>query len=83
VAYIVYGSTHLGYSLWARLLRDHPPSSIAPFTLLVPVTGFLGAVLILGEPLPAWKVGAATLVIAGLALNVLGGRMVGVLRTRA
>src|SRR5262249_40957256 len=78
VAYIVYGSTHLGYTLWSRLLRDYPASMVAPFTLLVPVAGFLGSVLILGETLPSWKIGAALLVIAGLALNVFGGRVLNV-----
>lgn len=75
LGYIVYVSTMLAFSLWSSLLRHHAPSTVAPFTLLVPVAGFAGSVLVLGEPLPAWKLGAAALVIAGLALNVFGGRL--------
>ncbi|ACB74406.1 O-acetylserine/cysteine exporter [Opitutus terrae] len=74
VAYIVYGSTLLAYSLWSWLLARHPASTIAPFTLLVPVSGMLSSSLLLGEALPAWKLQAAVLVIVGLALSLFGPR---------
>ena len=77
LAYIVYGSTLLGYSIWADLLRRYPSPIIAPFTLLVPVVGFLGSAALIGEPLPPWKLGAAALVLVGLALNLFGHRVVG------
>jgi O-acetylserine/cysteine efflux transporter len=72
IGYIVVLSTIVGYSLWARLLHRHPPSTVAPFTLLVPVVGFFGSVVFLGETLPPWKLVSAALVIAGLAINVVG-----------
>ena len=71
MAYLVYLSTHLGYSLWGYLLNKYPAATIAPFTLLVPVFGFAGSVIVLHEPVPDWKLWAGALVIAGLALNVL------------
>lgn len=74
IGFIVYGSTHLAYSFWSFLLRIYPTSSIAPFTMLVPVFGFFGAHLILHEPIPPWKLISATLVIAGLAFNWFEGR---------
>lgn len=74
VAFIVYGSTLVAYSLWSWLIARHPASTIAPFTLLVPVFGMLSAALVLGESLPAWKLEAAGLVIAGLAVNSFGPR---------
>lgn len=74
VAFIVYGSTLVAYSLWSWLLGRHPVSTIAPFTLLVPVFGMLSSALLLGEALPPWKFQAAALVIAGLALNLFGPR---------
>jgi O-acetylserine/cysteine efflux transporter len=40
--------------------------------LLVPIFGMGASALWLGEALPAWKLGAAALVIGGLALNLLG-----------
>jgi hypothetical protein len=41
---------------------------------VVPVCGMLSSAWWLGEPLPMWKLEAAALVIAGLALNVFGPR---------
>jgi len=69
--YIVYLSTHVAYSLWGYLLNLYPTATIAPFTLLVPVFGFLGSSVILGESFPPWKMLASALVIAGLAFNLL------------
>ena len=74
LAYIVYLSTLVAYSLWSWLLARHPATTVTPFALLVPVVGLLSSALLLGEPLPPWKVAAAALVIAGLAINVLGPR---------
>jgi O-acetylserine/cysteine efflux transporter len=74
VAYIVYASTHIGYSLWSWLLARYPASTVTPFALLVPVVGMLSSAIFLGEPLPAWKFEAGVLVIAGLALNIFGPR---------
>lgn len=75
LAFIVYVSTHVGYSLWSWLLARHPASTVTPFALLVPVFGLLSSSLALGETLPAWKMQAAALVMAGLALNVFGPRL--------
>jgi O-acetylserine/cysteine efflux transporter len=69
--YIVYLSTHVAYSLWGYLLNLYPTATIAPFTLLVPVFGFLGSSVVLGESFPPWKMLASALVIAGLAFNLL------------
>jgi O-acetylserine/cysteine efflux transporter len=40
-------------------------------SLLVPIVGFAASATILGEPLPAWKIGATLLIMAGLAINLL------------
>ncbi len=74
LAYIVYLSTLVAYSLWSWLLAHHPATTVTPFALLVPVVGLLSSALMLGESLPAWKMAAAALVIAGLALTVFGPR---------
>lgn len=75
LAFIVYVSTHVGYSLWSWLLARHAASAITPFALLVPVVGMLSSALLLGEPLPGWKVAAAGLVLAGLTVTVFGPRV--------
>jgi O-acetylserine/cysteine efflux transporter len=66
-----WGNTLFGYASWGWLLARHPAATIAPMASLVPVFGIGASVLYLGEPLPAWKLIAAALVMAGLALNLL------------
>lgn len=75
LAYTVYLSTLVAYSMWSWLLAHYPASSVTPFTLLVPIFGMVTSAIYLGEPLPAWKLEAAALVIAGLVLCVFGPRL--------
>jgi O-acetylserine/cysteine efflux transporter len=82
-AYTVYFSTIVAYSLWSWLLARHPATTVTPFALLVPVFGMLSSALLLGEPLPGWKLAAAGLVIAGLSLTVFGHRLSALVRPRA
>lgn len=74
-AFTVYFSTLVAYSLWSWLLARHPATTITPFALLVPVFGMLSSALLLGEPLPGWKIAAAALIVAGLGLTVVGPRL--------
>ncbi|QSA95614.1 EamA family transporter [Methylococcus sp. EFPC2] len=75
VAYIVYLSTLLGFAAWSWLLSRYPAVTVAPFTLLVPLFGFASSALVFGEPLHAWKIGAATLIVVGLGINLFGARL--------
>ena len=70
-----YPNTIFGFGIWAILMRRYPTATIAPFTLLVPVSGMISAALILGEPLQWWKIAAGLLVLFGLALNQFGSRL--------
>jgi O-acetylserine/cysteine efflux transporter len=74
------GNTLFGYGAWAWLLARHPAATVTPMALLVPVFGMGASAFLLAEPLPAWKLGAAALVLAGLALNVLWPRVAARLR---
>lgn len=82
IAYIVYLSTLFGFAAWSDLLSRYPASTVAPFTLLVPVFGFLGSWALLNEPMQSWKLIASALVIAGLCLNLFGPRIMGRLRSK-
>jgi O-acetylserine/cysteine efflux transporter len=64
------GNTLFGYAAWGWLLARHPAAAITPTAMLVPVFGMGASALVLGEALPGWKLGAAALVIGGLAVNV-------------
>ncbi|MFZ5548372.1 MAG: EamA family transporter [Pseudomonadota bacterium] len=70
VAWQAVGNTLFGYGVWNWLLARHPPATVTPAALLVPVFGMGASTLAFGEGLPAWKLGAAGLVMAGLALNL-------------
>lgn len=63
-------NTLFGYAAWGWLLARHPAAAITPTAMLVPVFGMGASALLLGEALPAWKLGAAALVMGGLAINV-------------
>lgn len=65
------GNTMFGYTCWAWLLSRYPAATVAPVSLLVPVFGFASSALLLGEPLPAWKIAATLLIMAGLAVNLV------------
>lgn len=69
------GNTLFGYAAWGWLLARHPAATITPMALLVPVFGMAASSWWLGESLPAWKLVAAGLVMAGLALNLLWPRL--------
>ncbi len=75
VAWQAFGNTLFGYAAWGWLLARHPAASITPMALLVPVFGMAAASVMLAEPLPGWKLGAAALVLCGLALNMLWPRL--------
>ena len=70
VVWQALGNTLFGYAAWGWLLSRHPAATVAPMALLVPVFGMAASALILAEGLPGWKLAAAALVLAGLALNL-------------
>ena len=75
IAYSVYPSTLVAYTIWSGLLSRYPVSTVAPFTLLVPIVGIGSSALVLHEQITPWKALAAVLVLSGLMLNVFGPRL--------
>jgi O-acetylserine/cysteine efflux transporter len=71
LAYTVLLSTVVGTSLWAMLMGRNPSSSVAPFSMLVPVAGFLSAGLLLGERPDVGDLVGGVLVILGVLLPTL------------
>jgi O-acetylserine/cysteine efflux transporter len=73
LTYVVVASTFFGYGVWYWLMSRYPASTVAPFTLLVPVVGIPTAWLVRGEH-PAWGELLGSLVVLvglGLALGVV------------
>ncbi|MFD0116169.1 EamA family transporter [Streptomyces sp. NPDC058320] len=71
VAFVAWVTTLFGFGAWSFLLRSHPASSVAPFTLLVPVFGMSSAALFLGESVSPLRWCAAALLVGGVALSSL------------
>jgi O-acetylserine/cysteine efflux transporter len=80
VLYIAYLSTLVGYGTWAVLLGRHSASVIAPFSLLVPVVGFIAAFFLLGEAVTSYEIAGSLLIFIGLLLNVFGPRLLASMR---
>ncbi|MFJ8361558.1 EamA family transporter [Streptomyces sp. NPDC093984] len=71
VLYVAWITTVFGFGAWGWLLRRHPASTVAPFSLLVPVFGMSSAALFLGEPISPLRWAAAALLVGGVALTSL------------
>ena len=71
IAFLAYPATLLALGIWNWLLRQHPASTVAPFSLLVPVTGPLFGWLVLGETTSPVEIFGGTLVVAGLIIPLL------------
>ncbi|MFF1925251.1 EamA family transporter [Streptomyces sp. NPDC058221] len=79
IVYVAWITTVFGFGAWGFLLRQYPASSVAPFTLLVPVFGMSSAALLLDESVSPLRWCAAALLVGGVALTSLAGAR----RTRA
>ncbi len=71
IAFLAYPATLLGGAIWAWLLGRHPASVVAPFTLLVPITGLASGYLVLGERVTAYEIAGGLLIIAGIAVTLI------------
>lgn len=69
VLFVAWVTTVFGFGAWGWLLRHHPASTVAPFSLLVPVFGMSSAALFLGEEVTPLRWCAAALLVAGVALT--------------
>ncbi|MCX5140369.1 EamA family transporter [Streptomyces sp. NBC_00338] len=73
IVYVAWAVTVFGFGAWGFLLSRYPASSVAPFTLLVPVFGMSSAALLLDEPVSPLRWCAAALLVGGVALTSLAG----------
>ncbi|GEP69743.1 EamA family transporter [Cellulomonas soli] len=67
--YTVLVATLLGSGLWTTLMARHPSSTVAPFSMLVPVVGIGTSWLLLREPTPVVEIVLGSLVVAGVLLG--------------
>jgi O-acetylserine/cysteine efflux transporter len=72
VLLLSWGATLFGFASWAKLLHRYPTAFMAPFGLLIPVSGLAGGAIFLREELAPMQWAGVALVLLGLAENVLG-----------
>lgn len=76
VVYVAWITTVFGFGAWGWLLHRHPASTVAPFSLLVPVFGMSSAALFLHESVGPLRWAAAALLVGGVALTSRAPRKV-------
>lgn len=67
-------STVLAYGIWGSLFKKYSPNVVAPFSLLVPISGIFFSVILLNETFSPIKIAASILVFIGVMTTVLGGK---------
>lgn len=76
IAGLLYTSliaTVIGTGIWSWLMARHPAGTVAPFSMLVPVTGLTSAWILLGERPTAVEWVGCAIVVAGVLITA-GGR---------
>ena len=74
ILYLVVLSTLFAYSAWNQMIATYSAGRVAPFSLLVPVTGLLGGMLFHEERVTPLQWAGIAAVVAGLAVFQLGER---------
>ena len=72
LAFIVLVATLLGSGLWTALMARHPSSTVAPFSMLVPVVGIGSSWLLLGDATSLIEIALGAVVLAGVVLGSRG-----------
>ena len=75
ILFQVYPNTLFAYWIWNSLLKTYPVSTVAPLSLLVPIFGMLGSVLIFNESVSFEKILAVVLIVLGLVVGLYGQRI--------
>lgn len=70
VLFVAYVATIFGFAIWGAMISRYGVSTVAPFSLLVPVFGMSSSALFLGEAFGPLRMVAAALIVAGLVMNV-------------
>jgi O-acetylserine/cysteine efflux transporter len=77
--YVALISTLAGFGAWGALIKRYGASTVAPFSMLVPVAGIASAALLLGEAVHLTDLAGGALVVGGVLLGVVpaGRRIMG------
>ena len=64
-------STFGGFGLWSYLMRKNSASAVAPFSLIIPISGMISTALLLGEEFGEVRIAGAGIVLVGLAFGTI------------
>jgi O-acetylserine/cysteine efflux transporter len=67
----VYAATHFCYWGWNLLLREYPVSRVAPLSLLIPIFGIAGSVLMLGHRIDLNEGLSIALILSALVVGLM------------
>jgi O-acetylserine/cysteine efflux transporter len=68
-----YAATHFCYWGWNLLLREFPVSRVAPLSLLIPIFGIAGSVLMLGHRIDLNEGLSIALILSALVVGLMKG----------
>jgi O-acetylserine/cysteine efflux transporter len=74
LAFTVLVATVVGSGMWTTLMGRHPSSTVAPFSMLVPVVGVGASWLMFREQVYVVEVACGAVVVAGVLLSSVGRR---------
>ena len=72
LVYLAFLSTLFGYAAWNYLFNHYAASTVAPFSLLIPLFGILGGIVVFAERFDMFEFVGAVLIIGGLLVSNLG-----------
>lgn len=72
LAFTVVVATLLGSGIWTALMARHPSSTVAPFSMLVPVVGIGSSWLLLGDATSPTELALGAVVVTGVVLGSRG-----------
>ncbi|MBG1231867.1 EamA family transporter [Aestuariivirga litoralis] len=73
--YLVVLSTIFGYAGWNYLFNHYTASTVAPFSLLIPLFGVLSAAVVFGERFDSFEIAGAVLIVLGLLVSNFGQKL--------
>ena len=69
LVYLAFLSTLFGYAAWNYLFNHYAASTVAPFSLLVPLFGILGGIVVFGERFDMFDCVGAIFIVGGLLVS--------------